>query len=375
MENRSQLGDRNLIVLAPEDSGKTTLALLAAANQALAHSRSTLIVCRSKSQAARTFGIFRTAIEPTTLRWNLRLRQADRDLASDLSRAIVPDVVIVSLEELVTRVLDNAEIYAPLLRQVGLVVVDDVESFAGPVEIHAQLAFRRLQLLFRQLIGVEQLGAANAPLLLMLAADTMNDTAAWVRSLCSAKAAVYRYTPDAGGRLAGAPNGTRQLFHLADLVSAGGRNLNPGQVVAACEVLGVPWHYRPCGDGRRHWGRAPLRLDHEPAAASESPRGACVIFLEGKWSEVRRELARLPWAGASSGRAEIALLALVEPEERAACEALRPLLGDPAAGEPPQDLAKELSPCPCRSSGRPPAGWYAAISWPTSCSIGSRWRS
>ncbi len=352
IEDRSGLSERHQIVLAPEGAGKTTLAMLAAANHALVHARATLIITRSEAQARETFDRIRSAIEPSTVRWNLRLRRVGRDFASDLSQDIIPDIVVASLHQTATNLLDNSEVYAPFLRTVGLVVVDDVESFVGPVEIHAQLAFRRLHLLFRQLANVDQLGPENVPVMLVLGVDAMKETATWVKSLCGIRAAVRQFAESRatdGDEETQAPHGVRQMgFRLRDLRTESGRELTVAEIVAACESYGVPWSYRPCGDGRRHLGRGPLLLQTEPEYDCNSPRDACVFFLEGHWSEVRRELRRLPWAGNESGRDEIVFLTAVEREEEAACEALQPSFGldRERSGEEISDLAAELATLP-----------------------------
>jgi len=352
IEDRSGLSERHQIVLAPEGSGKTTLAMLAAANHALVHARATLLVTRFEAQAEEVYARIRAAVEPSTVRWNIRLRRVGRDFAADLSRDIIPDVVVASLHQLVTGLLDNAEIYTPFLRNVGLVVVDDVESFAGAVEIHAQLAFRRLHLLFRELAQVERLGEENAPLMLVLGVDTMKETAAWARSLCGIRA-VVRVFPEGATTHAGStegeppgPDAQQKSFRLSDLRNAAGRPLTVAEVVGVCEARGVPWHYRPCGDGRRHLGRGPLLLEREPECACESPREACVVFLEGRWSEVRRELVRLPRAGCESGRSEIVFLTAIEPEEETACEVLAPRFGLDRNREDLSDLGEELAALP-----------------------------
>ncbi len=354
IEDRSGLSERHQIVLAPEGSGKTTLAMLAAANHALVHTRATLMITRFEAQAEEACARIRSAVDPSTVRWNLRLRRLGRDFAADLSRDIIPDVVVASLRQLVTSLLDNTEIYTPFLRNVGLVVVDDVESFAGAVEIHAQLAFRRLHLLFRELTEVERLGKENAPLMLVLGVDSMKETAAWAKSLCAIQAAVH-LCPEGAGKVEETAKGKQRRpdvqqksFRLSDLRTEAGRPLTVAEVAGACEARGVAWHYRPCGDGRRQRGRGPLLLEREPEFACESPREACVLFLEGRWSEVRRELRRLSRAGCESGRSEIVFLTAAEPEEETACEALDPSFGlsHDQARQDLSDLGMELAALP-----------------------------
>lgn len=347
LENHSGQRSRNLIVLAPEGSGKSTLALLAAANHALVHTRGTLIVVRSEAAAEKLAGRFRQAIEPSTLRWNVRVRRPGSDLMTDLAQGILPDVVICSLLDLVTTILDRADTFATLLSNLGLVIVDDVEAFAGPVEVHAQLAFRRLTLRLRELTGVEELGEKSAPQVMMLGVETMHRMPEWVRSLCGVDAAVYNFSRSlketaerdkaelAAGGIAlmevetepgnsppsPAQTGSEQRFHrLADFQGTDGP-LTFADLVEACEQLAVPWHYRLCGDGRRDLGRGPLLLREEPVSYRESPEEACVILLEGNWSEIQRECERLRRAGARFDRSRgpvqpsetIAFVMAVEP--------------------------------------------------------------
>jgi len=348
-DDRGGQRSRNLIVLAPEGWGKSTLALLAAANHALVHTRGTLVVVRNEAAAERLAERFRQAIEPSTLRWNVRVRQPGSDLMTDLAQGIIPDVVVCSLLDLTTTVLDRSDTFAPLLSNLGLVIVDDVESFAGPVEVHAQLAFRRLTLRLRELTGVDTLGEKSAPQVMMLGAETMHRMPEWVRSLCGVDAVVRNFSrsvletaerdkaeltasgitlaePEpAGPSSSPAQPGSEQRFYrLPDFQGSGGP-LTFADLVEACEQLAVPWHYRLCGDGRRDLGRGPLLLREEPVSYRESPEEACVILLEGNWSEVQRERERLRRAGArfdrsrgrSQGQAQpsgpIAFVAILEP--------------------------------------------------------------
>lgn len=400
LEDRSGQRCRNLLVLAPEGAGKSTLALLAAANHALVHTRGTLIVVRSEAAAEALALRFRQVVEPSMLRWNLRVRHPGTDLMSDLAQGILPDVVVASLHDLVVLVLDRADTFAPLLRNLGLVIVDDVEAFAGPVEVHAQLAFRRLFLRLRELHGVRDLAEKSLPQLMALGFETMHRMPEWVRSLCGVDLVVLSFAHSVqeagqreaaelaasgiavrgeaqdgqdgkgdkdgpaekgspGGAPAGATTGREQrLYSLLDFRAASGEPLSFAALVAACERLAVPWHYRQCGDGRRDLDRGPLLLREEPAFYRESPEEACVVFLEGTWSELRRERERLRRAGArfrrwhgkgapdaSAGAAEpIALVVLTDPD-----------LDAVFSGADAPALAAELATLP-RPVLRPPTG-------------------
>lgn len=344
--------ERHRIVLAPEGWGKTTLGFLAAVDQALVRTRSTLVVVRHAADARRFEEIFRPRLERSTLRWNIRLRRAGADLATDLARGIVPDVVLTDLHALVTDILADGEGHGRWLRRLGLVVVDDAESFAGPVEVHAQLAFRRLQVVLRQLGGRSDAVASPPPRMLVLGRDTMFQADRWMAELCGITAGVWRETDDlatahgrqragqrARGEVAdeaggpgsdtsganvepqGEPQGESQggpqgepsgqdtvlaghhqrFYRLADFRTSYGESITLAELVASCERHAVPWHFRWCGDGRRHLGVEGLDLGDHPEWRVEAAR-ACVVILSGAWSEVRRELRMLRRAGAHFSR-------------------------------------------------------------------------
>ena len=345
VEDRSGLRHRNQIVLAPEGSGRSSLAMLAACNHAIIHTRSSLIITRDNDRAERLFAMMRSRIEPSTLRWNIRERRVGADLVNDLAQGIIPDIIVCSLHQLVVNVLDEPQTYSPFLQNVGLIILDDVEDFAGPVELHAQLALRRLNLRLRELLGVAQLGEHAAPMMLILGADSMQEMPAWARTLCGVDA-VSRYfdysneeasardaammafhgiqsdaspqltshaKPDAAAQhkpdakpnpkpKQASPSASVEgrhhvIYRLHDLRDADDQSLDVRDVIESCERLSVPWHYRPCGDERRHLGRARLHLRDEPKLYVHDPAEAGVIFLEGCYSEVQRELRRLNRAG------------------------------------------------------------------------------
>ncbi len=177
--------------------------------------------------------------------------------------------------------------------------------------------------------------------MLVLAGDSMRDPGAWARSLCGIDAVVRDFTragdemeereaaemaarglavrpeeerlpssiPEDGG------DGRHQLFYrLRDFRFAAGEALRAAEIVEVCERLAVPWCYRPCGDARRRLGRRPLLLRDEPKRAVDAPEDACVVFLEGRWSEVRRERLRLRRAGARAS-GPVAFVTMIDPDE------------------------------------------------------------
>ena len=324
---------RHQVVLAPEGWGKTTLALLAVADHALLHTRASLLIASTERRATELHGRLRAAVDPSTLRWNLRVRALGPELMNDLARRIAPDVLVLGLHDLVVSVLDRTETFAPFLRNVGLLVVDDVESFAGPTEIHAQLAFRRLLLQIEELTGAEALGGPerSVPRVLALGTDGMDETSEWAQSLLGVDAVTRRYAgpADAEPPAGATPAAIHRRYRLRDFRRPGGEPLGVERLVGACEALAVPWHYRLCGDGLRDLGRGPLYLPEEPRHAVEGPEDACVVLLEGSWSEVERERRRLARAGdrfaarrrgglpeatEAAGAEPIALVTLVDPD-------------------------------------------------------------
>ncbi|MEM8961346.1 MAG: hypothetical protein AAGD38_07715 [Acidobacteriota bacterium] len=318
---------RNRVVVAPEGAGKTTLAVLAAANQTLVHTRACLAVVRDEVRAKALVRAF-DRVERSTLRWNLRVRRAGDDLVGDLAQGIVPDVVIADLSTLVRGVLDDASRHADWLRNVGLVVVDDVESFAGPIEAHAQIAFRRLRLFLRELQEVNRLGEESSPLYLVLTGSMSMFVGQWARELCGIKAIERRFGGDKRRRGTDSrdarPDGdeneeetesvareasdaahVRQVtagshhrfYRLDDFKTPYGEPLDLDTLVAGCEANGVAWCYRPCDDSRRHLGRAVLPQADVIEHATDDPTEAAVVVLEGSFTEVIRELDRLRYAG------------------------------------------------------------------------------
>ncbi|MGM0558174.1 MAG: DEAD/DEAH box helicase family protein, partial [Myxococcota bacterium] len=370
VQNRSQDRHRNQIVLAPEGSGKSTLAMLAAANHALMHTRSTLVVLRDEESARAFTQRFRARLEPSTLRWTVRVSRAGADLVNDLAQGITPDVLVCSLERLTLQILDEPSTYAPFLENLGLIIVDDVEAFCGPIEVHAQLAFRRLEARVREMTGVRQLGEESAPVVLAMGDDSMHDTPTWVRTLCGMDAVVRyfdydeeRLTAEDRKRpqeaaaedeepesaeeqkrvidaLQGAPAGRYQVFYrLGDFVTESGESVSLHDIIAACERLGVNWHYRPCGDEARGQGRRHLNLRQEPEFYTEDPGTAGVVFLQGTAPTVKREMRRLNRAGLAfdareddqaddeldvRGPLPVAFVAVSDPDEEMALTELNP---------------------------------------------------
>ncbi|MEM9293954.1 MAG: hypothetical protein AAGD01_19905 [Acidobacteriota bacterium] len=339
---------RHHAVLAPEGSGKTTLALLAAVDQAVTQTRCTLVVLRKPEEAERFRGAFQDALSTSSLRWTIRVRQPGHDLMNDLGRGIVPDVVVCSLRDLVVHVLERSDVFAPFLGNVGLVVLDDVESLFGPVEAHAKLAFRRLQLRLQALSHHPENDPRYGVSFLTLGADSMHRAEEWVETLLGVEVAVHTYGTSGDSSSEGSREGAagvgaasggadspssggavvrRELFRLRSFLDESQESITFLDLVQACEDAAVPWLYRYCGDGSRHLGRRLLPLREEPQHAVQRPEDAAVLLLEGTWSELHREIERLPYAGRRflSGEPErqppvgpIALVTFTDPDVESA---------------------------------------------------------
>jgi hypothetical protein len=302
-ESTSAAKRTGCLVLAPEHAGKTTLALLAGFTQALVRGGSTLYVLRDHAQALEFAARWRASVEGTTLRWNLRMRVLGGDLADDLAEGIIPDAVVCGLEGFVCELLGNSLVYDALFRSLDLVVVDDIESFSGPCEAHAQLAFRRLWLrLRRSPLSSESGDGSAAPQLLALGCETMHGMESWVRALCGLDLPARRFDADDSAHdvvdlLAPAdeppPEGPHQiLLSLSDLGP-----ITVTDLIEACERTGARWSYRGAGDAARALGRSSVPLASEPDYWVRDPADAAVVIVDGRWSDVRRELLRLPRAG------------------------------------------------------------------------------
>lgn len=333
------------IVLAPEGWGASTLGFLAAVDQALSHARSSLIVVRGEEEARVFEERFRSRLAASTLRWNVQFRRLGGDLAMDQTRGVEPDVLVCDLHGLVLDLLAHRERHGAFLRRLGLVVIDGAEAFSGPVEIHAQLAFRRLRLALAHTrgheLGDEPGEAGSVVRFLVTSRETLFRADRWLHDLCSLEASVGRHGPEglwgsaqraesdeetkAEESKAELPSPAAQglrsqeLFRLQDLVAASGRALSPGQLVESCERSGVPWHYRNCrevGAGMQELGA--LDLPEHPrfrVGAAE----AAVLLLAGPWSLVRRELGVLRRAGSEHrGTGAVALLTLCDRDEERA---------------------------------------------------------
>lgn len=319
---------RHRLVLAPEGWGKTTLAFLAASNHALVHSLATLVIVRRKAEVQRLEETFGSHLRRSTLRWNIRLRRLGAPLLDDLAQGIVPELVICDLSSLRAELLARASRYRGFLERVGLVVLDDIESYYGPVEVHAQLAFRRLIRLLREPLHSAEKGE-DGPAVLALGRDTMDRADRWVQNLCGLEASVRTYgyglaesrvrqmaelaragTPGEEGpddEVVATSNddllsGHHQRFYrLGDFTTPSGEPLSLHELIGSCERWALPWHYRSCGDGRRHLGPESLDL-LEPPDAHVPADQACVVILSGVWSEVRREVRQLRRAGSGFSR-------------------------------------------------------------------------
>lgn len=310
----------DVLAMAPEGFGKTTLAMLAVCNETLLRSAPSLIVCRDGNSADALRASLSSWLEPAALHWYLRARRAGPELTEELSRGLLPDAVIATLEDLVIRVLGDPEPYHDFLREVALIVVDDVESYCGPIECHCQLAFRRLRERIRSLAGPE----APAPRLLVLGSESMMGMEAWTESLVGADLSVRQDEPRFEPAAAGAPH--LRTISVTDFSSATGELIGLHEIIESCERAEVPWHYRPAGDSRRALGLHCLRLPKMPLHHVDDPLDAAVVLVEGSFGLVQREMLRLRRAGARYlGTEEIlsrqgvgALIGVVDSDEQSA---------------------------------------------------------
>gem|GEM_PF-1570733 len=291
------------VVVAPEGAGKSTLVMLAALNHVVTHTRRVLVVTASARQADAVRARFAEHLNPSTLRWTVLVRRAGAPLLDDLTNDITPDVVIASLDEIATDLLDGNDRAQRYLTTIGLVVVEDIESFCGATEVHAQMLFRRMKLRIAAENGEDTTLDASGPLRLAVGSDSMENLGAWTASILGGTPKIRRF--DVHGRVHGDGKDaaqpaarSQQFLHMTDLRDRRGEPLSLQQIIDACETLRVPWCYRASGDHDRSLGRTALLLRQEPASYVDDPADAGVVFLAGSWSDVQRERERLTQAGA-----------------------------------------------------------------------------
>jgi hypothetical protein len=347
-------GRTGVTVTAPEDSGRSTLALLAAVDHVMTCSRVALVVVPDPVAADAFAARMLLVLGPSSLRWNVRVRRAGHDLVRDLDDGLVPDVVIASLQDLLSQILERSE----LLEQIGLLMVDDADEVAGPAETHAQLLFRRL---FTRIRSLRKAGNPEAPAsakVLVLSGPSMHSAESWLTSVvggakyiapmrfglegtATAKmpgpVTVTDEAPPTLESLSGEKEDRAVQVHhfltgLRVAVPAEGSQLRARlriqDVVQACERVGAPWCLRYCRDGERAMGYAQLRMAEEPRHRVDSPRAASVVFLLGSPSAIARERARLPFVGrdvvAHLRIPLVACLAVTDEDEARVFESIGP---------------------------------------------------
>ena len=175
-----RLLDDGLCVLmaSPLGSGKSTLAALYAASYVLTTARSVLCVCPDREAASRTGEAFARAAGREEWEWavNVRILAGPEDAEEylDDENRPVPDIAVVSAECLHLRILQQARRWESLLRNVGLVVLEDIHLYDLAPRQHAAYLFRRLWLALGR--------AASRPRVLVTAADS-SDARRFARDL------------------------------------------------------------------------------------------------------------------------------------------------------------------------------------------------
>lgn len=276
------------LVLAPEGSGRTTLARLALLHVAFDRGATTLVVLPNRRAARRWAEQLREALERSSARWTLQVCVAGEDLQAAFIGGKTPGVVIADLESFESEVLGDPRSDA-FFDRLGLVVVDDADAFVGVAEMHLHLCMRRLWALAdtRRPAG----DAAYPMVLLALAgpAHASSGASAWARHLLAVPLRVFESD--------GAPRVPRALLRRRDLVDGSGDDLPLALLAEACDAAGIPWHARFGGDVLRELRRVDGDLARFRRHHVDDPRDAEVVLLEGNYPDVRREADRLAHAG------------------------------------------------------------------------------
>jgi hypothetical protein len=317
----TQAARTGLSLVAREGSGRTTLALLVAVDHTLSCGRSSIVVVPSDAHADRFAQAARTSVAASSIRWNVRVRRMGVETDNDLASGVVPDLLVASPADLLGNALHRKE----LLDALGMVVIDDAEELAGPVETHVQLALRRLFARLRAHRAAHDVKLDTR--VLVMSGPSMADAHLWHEALApgveygdplvflpEAEVApvspgpvpLQSETPPTKDDLLGEEFGTpAHVFHdLSELrvlgEGEGGRSrLRIADILAACEHVGAPWLYRATRDGERSSGTVRHQLPEEPRHRKHVPAEAAVVLLEGPMTAVQREQDRLAQAGSA----------------------------------------------------------------------------
>jgi hypothetical protein len=276
----------------------------------------------------------------------IRVSRCGDTMDDPLTSGRIPDVVVSSFDQLVRDILARPGDWRLLTNRLSQIIIDDAEQYCGPVETHVQLAFRRFQRQLRP--GNEQTTAAYRARILLLGCESMHEMTVWARSVFSltrprslnfgehiraavAGEAEWSFdasdTEGAAAAVAAAtasahsvPNrqkerkkqldevrlGRHQLFYdLRDFRMADDTPLPLPRLIEHCELCGVPWTLRTCGDGRVGLDFKLLGLDQPPRHYTADLLNACVVILEGAYSAVARERRNVGRAGAHYERMEL----------------------------------------------------------------------
>ena len=327
------------LFLAPEASGRSTVAMLAAVHVALDRGGSTLVVVPEGTDPAEWASRLRHAVDRTPARWSVSIAVAGDELGVLLLSDEVPTVVVSDIASLDASVLADPRAEA-FLDRLGLIVVDNLDEHIGIAEMHLHLMMRRLWALDDTRLSLME--ARGFPMLVLAtagpesAASTAAERAHWARHVLAAPVHCF-----AGA--AGAPCATRVWVEHTDLAMGGGGPPTRAALAQACAEAGLRWHYRRAGDGRRglrddDWNDPRWNGDgsdmvpagaHPPAAhtpatpmtsASTSSSGADVryaevVCIEGRYLEVRREARRLALAGSLTEDRTALLVLRSAPDE------------------------------------------------------------
>lgn len=318
-----------LYLAAPAESGKTSLGVLAAVNHALKHATMAIVVAHSSKEAAKLRDRINKKLNACTLRWTLNVRLADRDLIQDELQGSVPEILVCDLNWIAGHLLHDQNKYRAILGAIGLIVVDDIESYHGAMATQAQLVFARLNLALSRTIAARD--AQREVGFLALSGDLEPSVRASAGKLT--KRRLEELKRDADIPLFGPIDRTREgsalVYNLEDFVDRKGDPLTLETIVRACEEAKVPWAYCRAGVDRRTQSGDIRALNIPVDAVSqrvERYSEAGVIFVVGRYTHVGGELRRLAAAGHRflekpiAGQRTVAIIRVVDNDERMALE-------------------------------------------------------
>ncbi len=298
----------SVVLCGPEGSGRKTTLLASAMLPRLARGGASLLICRDTERLGIVASSLEASIRDSDLRWSIDVVRAGKGLRDRLATGQIPSVVLADLHSFEEDLLLDSRCDR-FLETVDLVLVDEINEFTGPSEMHLGLSIQRLWL------ALEHVEKSNrSPLTLASASPLFGEASAWATSILGR------------GSLALALDGCalpdRALLRRRNLHAPAEKDPSLVILARACEEAGLPWHMRLAGDRTRKIQRFEGELQILSVNRKSDPREAVVVLLGGSYGEVVREIEMTSVLSLKGGFKRCLQIAVPALEEELALEPL-----------------------------------------------------